>query len=73
MVEAGAGQNTGSCMLPKIEDAILLFINIRKWAGLLLTSGLLHNFTQIKVKDVCLTERALHLVKNYPSHLKMLI
>ena len=34
-----------------------------KWVDSLFTSGLLHNFTQAKVKEVSLTERTLYLKK----------
>ena len=35
----------------------------RKWVDSLFTSGLLHNFTQVKVKEVFLKQWALHLKK----------
>ena len=37
----------------------LLFINVKKWVGSLLSLDLLHNFTQINV--VCITVWALYL------------
>ena len=45
-------------MSSKIGNDLPLF---RKWEASLFTSGLLHNFTQIKVIEVCLTEGNLHL------------
>ena len=50
LVEAGANQNTGSCMSPTLE------MSYHKRDGSLFTSGLLHNFTLVKkVKEVRLT------------------
>ena len=37
-------------MRSKLENAIPLFISVRKWIGSALTSGLKFNFTQVKVK-----------------------
>ena len=50
-------------MHSKLGNALPLFINVRKWVDSLLISGLLHNFTQVKGKEVCLTEWNLHLKK----------
>ena len=47
--QAGGAQETGSC-IPRT-----LKIPYHKWEGLLFTSVLLHNFTLVKVKEVCLT------------------
>ena len=47
-------------MSPKLGNALPLF---RKWVGSLFTSELLHNFTQVKVKVVYLTEWTLHQKK----------
>ena len=49
LVEAGAGLDTYSCVPPTLE------IPYYKWEGSLFTSGLLHNFTLVKVEEVCLT------------------
>lgn len=65
-METGAVQDTGSCMLPKLGNAIPLLITVRKWAGSLLTSGLLN------VKEVCLTNWIFHLIKFYPFQSKIL-
>ena len=53
----------GTFMPPKLGNTLPLFINIRKWVGSLFTSCLLHYLTQVKVKEVCLTEWTLHLKK----------
>ena len=66
LVEAGAAQDTGSCMPPMLK------MPYHKREGSLFTSALLHYFTLVKVKEVCLTGWAfLHLVIFYSSHLKM--
>ena len=57
-VEAEAGQDTGSYMPPKIGNALPLFINVIKCAGSLFNSGVLDNFIQVKVREVCLIEWA---------------
>ena len=68
LVETEAGQDTGRCIPTKLGNALA---NLRKWTGSLFTSGLLHNFVQVKVKEVCLSEWTLHLLINfYLSHLK---
>ena len=65
LVEAGAAQDTGSCLLSTLK------MPYHKWEGSLFTLALLHSFTLVKVKEVCLTGWIiLHLVKLY-SHLKM--
>ena len=51
-------------MPSKLGNALPLFIIIiiqGCHVGPLITSGLLHNFTQVKVKKVCLTNSTLHL------------
>ena len=40
LVEAGVGQDSGSCIPPKLE------MQYHKWEGSLFTSGLLNNFTK---------------------------
>ena len=66
LVDAGAAQDTGS-RIPTV-----LKISYHKWEGLLFTSGLLHNFTLVKLEEVCLTGWTfLHFVKFY-SHLTLL-
>ena len=60
-------------MLSKLGIALPLFINgfIQECqVGSLFTSGLLHNFTQVKVKEVCLTEWTLHFFKKLSFSLK---
>ena len=57
-------------MPSKLGNALPLFINVRKWIGLLLTSSLLHNFTQVKVKEACLTELLLKRAMSSVHHLK---
>ena len=47
-------------MSSKLGNDLPLF---REWVGLLFTSGLLHNFKEVKVKEVCLREWTLHLKK----------
>ena len=49
LVEAGAAQDTGSCMPLTIK------IQYHKWEGSRFTSGLLHNITLVKVEEVRLT------------------
>ena len=50
-----------------------LFINERKWADSLFTSGLWHNFKLVKVNYLYLTDWALHITKFHSSHSKRLI
>ena len=44
LVEAEAVQDSGSSILPKLGNVLPLFINVRKWAGSLFISCLLHSF-----------------------------
>ena len=60
-------------MSSKLGNVLPIFINIRKWVGLLFNSGLLHKFTQVKVKEVCLTEWTLNLKKKLSFSLKSTI
>ena len=55
-------------MSSKPENALPLFISVRKWVGSVLTSGLTLNFTQVKVKGrhASQSDRTLLLKKNYP-------
>ena len=39
----------------KLGNGISLFINVRKWAGSLFVSALLHDFTQVKATEVRFT------------------
>ena len=75
LVEVGAGQDTGSCMLPKLEIPDHYLYTYRKWAGSLFTSGFVHNFTHVKVKEVCFIVEwtFLNPINVYSSHLKMLL
>ena len=47
-------------MPSNLENALPLFISVRKWVGLVLTSGLTFNFTQVKVKDRHASQRHLY-------------
>ena len=49
-------------MPSKLGNALPLFINVRKRVDSPFISGLLRNFTQVKVKEVCLTEWTLHFL-----------
>ena len=60
-------------MPTKLENVLPLFISVRKGAGSLLISGLLHNFTHVKVGEVSFTEWTLHLIKFLLSHSKILM
>ena len=60
-------------MPSKLGNALTLFIIVRKWVGLVFSSNLLHNFTWVKVKEVCLTGWILHLKKGCPSQSKTLL
>ena len=56
-------------MPSKLENALPLFISVRKCVGSVLTSGLTLTFTQIKVKDRYASQSEhflVHLEKNYP-------
>ena len=50
-------------MPAKLENALPLFISVRKWVGLLLTSGLTFNFTQVKVKGRHALQSELYILK----------
>ena len=43
-------------MPSKLENALPLFISVRKWVGSVLTSGLTFNFTQVKGRHASQTE-----------------
>ena len=63
-------------MPSKIGNALPLLLNLiiqERQVGSLFTSGHLHNFTQEKVKEVCLTEWTLHLKKIFFFSLKKAI
>ena len=62
-VETETGQSTGSCMSSKLENALPLFISVRKWVGSVLTSGLTFNFTQVKVKGRHASQSELYILK----------
>ena len=55
----------------KLRKALPLFINFIV-QECQVVSGLLHNFTRIKVKEVSLTEWTSHFQKKYPSVSKMI-
>ena len=50
-------------MAYKIENALPLFISIRKWVGSVLTSGLIFDFTQVKVKGTHASQSELYILK----------
>ena len=50
-------------MPSKIENALPLFISIRKWVGSVLTSGLTLNFTQVKVKNRHASQSEIYILK----------
>ena len=50
-------------MLSKLENTLPLFINVRKWVGSVLTSGLTFNFTQVKDKGRHASQSELYIVK----------
>ena len=72
-------------MPSKLVNVLPLFINViiqKCQVGSLFPSGLLHSFTQVKVKKVSglyilkksgLAEWTLHLKKEFSSHSKMLL
>ena len=43
-------------MPSKLENALPLFISVRKWVGSVLTSGLTFNFTQVKGRHASQSE-----------------
>ena len=64
LVESETSQSTGNCMPFKLENALQLFINVRKWVGSVLSSGLTFNFTQVKVKGRRASHSKLYTLKN---------
>ena len=50
-------------MLSKLENTLPLFINVRKWVGSVLTSGLTFNFTQVKDKGRHASQSELYIIK----------
>ena len=50
-------------MPSKLENALLLFISVRKWVGSVLTSGLTFNFIQFKVKGRHASQSELYILK----------
>ena len=50
-------------MPSKLENALPLFISVRKWVGSVLTSGLTFNFTQVKVKSRHDSQSELYILK----------
>ena len=50
-------------MPSKLENALPLFISVRKWVGSLLTSGLTFNFAQVKVKRRYASQSELYILK----------
>ena len=62
-------------MPSKLGNALPLFIDVIVQESQVVSahSGLLHNSTQVKVKEVYLTEWTLIFLKKCPSHSKMLL
>ena len=52
-------------MPSKLENPLPLFISVRKWVGLVLTSGLAFNFTQVKVKGRHASQSELYILKKF--------
>ena len=52
-------------MPPKLENALPLFISLRKWVGSVLTSSLTFNFTQVKVKSRYASQSELYIFTVY--------
>ena len=50
-------------MPPKLENALPLFIIVKKWVGSVLTSGLTFSFTQVKVKGKQASQSELYILK----------
>ena len=50
-------------MLSKLENTLPLFINVRKWVGSVLISGLTFNFTQVKDKGRHASQSELYIIK----------
>ena len=57
-------------MPSKLENALPLFISVRKWVGSVFTSGLTFNFTQVKVKKVGMPHRVKFTSKKKFSSIK---
>ena len=53
-------------MPSKLENALPLFISVRKWLGSVFTSGLTFNITQVKVKGSRASQSELYILKKYP-------
>ena len=54
-------------MPSKLENALLLFISVRKWVGSVLTPGRTFNFTQVKVKGRHGLRSELYILKKSSS------
>ena len=52
-------------MPSKLANTLPLFTSVRKWVGLVLTSGLTFNLTQVKVKGRHASESELYILKKY--------
>ena len=57
-------------MLCKLENALPLFISVRKWVGSVLISGLTFNFTQVKVKGGHGSQSEFYILKKNLPHSK---
>ena len=50
-------------MPSKLENALPLFISVREWVGLVLTSGFTFHFTQVKVKGRHASQNELYILR----------
>ena len=50
-------------MPSKLENALPLFISVRKWVDSVLTSGVTFNFTQVKVEGRYASQSELYILK----------
>ena len=50
-------------MPSELENALPLFITVRKWVGPVLTSGLTFNFIQVKVKGRHTSQSEIYILK----------
>ena len=54
-------------MPSKLENALPLFVSVRKWVGSVLASALTFNFTQDKVKGRYVSQSELYILKKISS------
>ena len=60
-------------MPSKLENALPLFISVKKWVDSVFTSGLTFNFTQVKVKKVGMPHRVNFTILKNDPHSKTLL